>query len=68
VVYGTPQIHPLPAIRTTISSGCQRLLGRGRHRRSRRAITGFIGDVEPSLDRGKRWRRYDIQPSRQPYP
>jgi len=27
----------LPAIRTTISSKCQRLLGRGRQRRSRRA-------------------------------
>jgi hypothetical protein len=29
-----------PAIRTTISSRCQRLLGRGLHHRSRRAITG----------------------------
>jgi hypothetical protein len=29
-----------PAIRTTISSSCQRLLDRGRRRRSRRAITG----------------------------
>ena len=29
-----------PAIRTTISSRCQQLLRRGRHRRSRRAITG----------------------------
>ena len=29
-----------PAIRTTISSRCHRLLGRGRRRRSRRAITG----------------------------
>src|SRR5215471_19462195 len=48
-----------PAIRTTISSRCQRLLGRGRPRRSRRAITGsefqhptpdgFVGDVEPPL-------------------
>src|SRR5882757_1091066 len=47
-----------PAIRTTISSRCQRSLGRGRHRRSRRAIVGpnfntaadgFIGDVRPTL-------------------
>src|SRR6202030_3077825 len=30
----------LPAIRTTISSRCQRSLGRGRRRRSRRAIPG----------------------------
>jgi hypothetical protein len=39
VVDGTPQIHVLAAIRTTISSRCQRSLGRGRHRR-RRAIAG----------------------------
>jgi hypothetical protein len=48
-----------PAIRTTSSCRCQRLLGRGRRRRSRRAITGpnfehpapdrFVGDVEPTL-------------------
>jgi hypothetical protein len=29
-----------PAMRTTISSRCHRLLGRGRRRRNRRAITG----------------------------
>ena len=39
VVDGTPQYVRSPAIRTTISSRCQRLLGRGRRRRSRRAIT-----------------------------
>jgi hypothetical protein len=48
----------LPAIRITISSKCQRLLGRGRPRRIRRAIKGpnfstqrrsFVGEVEPTL-------------------
>jgi hypothetical protein len=33
-------IHPLPAIRTTISSRCHRALGRGRPCRSLRAISG----------------------------
>jgi hypothetical protein len=51
-------IH-LPAIRTTISSRCQRSLGRERHRRTRRAIIGsefhhpaanrLVRNVEPSL-------------------
>jgi hypothetical protein len=35
-----PQVYVLPATRTTISSTCQRLLGRGRLRRSLRAIIG----------------------------
>src|ERR1700730_9834565 len=56
VVDGTPQ---MPAIRTTISSRCQRSLGRGRHRRRPRAIAGpnlstptanaLVGEVEPTL-------------------
>src|SRR5205814_4113792 len=58
VVDGTPDVHSVAGIRTTISSRCQRSLGRGRRPRSRRAITGqlqhpapdgFVGDVEPSL-------------------
>jgi hypothetical protein len=40
VVDRPPQIHPLAAIRATISSRCQRSLGRGRHRRSRCALIG----------------------------
>jgi hypothetical protein len=40
-----------PAIRTTISSRCQRLLGRGRRLRSRRAITG------PNFSTQLRFRR-----------
>jgi hypothetical protein len=40
VVDSTPEVHPLAGIRTTASSRRQRLLGRGRRRRSRRAITG----------------------------
>src|ERR1700737_1256373 len=48
-----------PGSRTTVSSRCQRSLGRGRRWRSRRAIAGpnfqhpaphrFVGDVEPAL-------------------
>src|SRR6516225_9755609 len=40
VINRTPSVHSLPAIRTTISSRCQQLLGRGRYRRNRRAIIG----------------------------
>src|SRR5215471_5034104 len=40
VVDGTPENIRLPAIRSTISSKCQRSLGRGRRWRSRRAIAG----------------------------
>jgi hypothetical protein len=39
VIYGAPQIHP-PAIGTTISSRCHRLLGHGRRCRSLHAIIG----------------------------
>src|SRR5216683_1192054 len=48
----------LPAIRTTISSRCHRSLGRGRHRRSFRAIPGpnfrtqrrtVIGNIQAAL-------------------
>ena len=53
-----PEYIRLPAIRTTISSRCQRSLGRGRRCRSRRAIIGrisepsadaLVGEVEPTL-------------------
>ena len=39
-VDGAPQVHPLPAIRTPISSKCDRALGRGRPCLSLRAISG----------------------------
>jgi hypothetical protein len=50
-----------PAMRTTISSRCHRLLGRGRRRRKppgdhrselqHPAPDGFVGDVEPTFDK-----------------
>ena len=40
VIDGPPQVHPFAGDPTTISSRYHRLLGRGRRRRSRRAITG----------------------------
>ena len=38
-----------PAIRTTISSRCQRLLSRGRYRLSRRAMTGPNFSTQPVI-------------------
>jgi hypothetical protein len=40
VIDGAPEISPLAAMRITMSSKCQRSLGRGRRWRSRRAIAG----------------------------